>query len=186
MDNVFKLYIDFNNNSDLKKMYLKHYGVYIGGGFISGLKPDPLQDKIKYISKDSGLDLFFPDTITIPANSTVMIDLKVIVLLKKDNSTNMLNNFKYSPYLLLPRSSITKTPLRLANSIGLIDSGYRNTLKVVVDNIKSENYTIEKGTRLFQCVASDLKEFNLKCIKDISLLDTKSYRGLGGFGSTGI
>ena len=38
-------------------------------------------------------------------------------------------------FLLLPRSSISKTPLRLSNSVGLIDAGYRGELQAPVDNI---------------------------------------------------
>ena len=58
-------------------------------------------------------------------------------------------------YYLFPRSSISKTPLRMANSIGLIDGGYRGEIMAVCDNIKSEDYTVEKGQRLFQLVAAD-------------------------------
>ncbi|SVA76917.1 uncharacterized protein METZ01_LOCUS129771, partial [marine metagenome] len=45
----------------------------------------------------------------------------------------------------MPRSSIAKTPLRLCNSIGLIDGGYRGEIMAVVDNIKKESYTVEPG-----------------------------------------
>ena len=37
----------------------------------------------------------------------------------------------------MPRSSISKTPLRLANSIGLIDGGYRGEIMAPCDNIKN-------------------------------------------------
>ena len=40
----------------------------------------------------------------------------------------------YVSYYLYPRSSVsTKTPLRLANSVGIIDSGYRGNIKAVFD-----------------------------------------------------
>ena len=52
----------------------------------------------------------------------------------------------------MPRSSISKTPLRLANSIGLIDGGYRGEIMAMCDNIKTDSYTVEKGQRLFQIV----------------------------------
>ena len=41
----------------------------------------------------------------------------------------MLNNDKNIGYYLYPRSSISKTPLILANSVGIIDSGYRGNIK---------------------------------------------------------
>ena len=37
------------------------------------------------------------------------------------------------PCLLIPRSSISGTPYRLSNSIGLIDAGYRGEVKAKVD-----------------------------------------------------
>ena len=83
--------------------------------------------------------------------------------------------------MLLPRSSISKTPLRLSNSVGLIDSGYRGVIQAPVDNISDEDYVIEEGTRLFQIVNSPLETF-----KDIEIVDTlgDTDRGEGGFGST--
>jgi len=40
------------------------------------------------------------------------------------------------PFLILPRSSISGSPFRLTNSIGLIDMGYRGELKAKVDIVK--------------------------------------------------
>jgi dUTP pyrophosphatase len=40
------------------------------------------------------------------------------------------------PFLILPRSSISSSPFRLTNSIGLIDMGYRGELKAKVDIVK--------------------------------------------------
>ena len=84
-------------------------------------------------------------------------------------------------YYLLPRSSISKTPLRMANSIGLIDGGYRGEIMAVCDNIKNDSYKIEKGQRLFQIVAFDNSPIYYKLTDKLS--DTT--RGIGGFGSTG-
>lgn len=134
--------------------------------------------------EDSGVDLYFPDDVVVPAGKTVLIDFKVVAVFTKyiqeTNTTHPL------PFFLLPRSSIYKTPLRMANSVGLIDRGYRNTLKVPVDNRSNEDYTIQSGTRLFQIAQSNLT------YPDQVLCDNEPYvdkettqRGLGGFGSTG-
>ena len=84
-------------------------------------------------------------------------------------------------YYLMPRSSISKTPLRMSNSIGLIDGGYRGEIMASCDNIKDYTYKVEKGQRLFQIVSPDLSPI------DYSLVDTltDTTRGKGGFGSTG-
>jgi len=124
---------------------------------------------------DSGYDLYFPDGIIIPPRTTVRIDLKIQVQLL--DSTG-----KPRSLLLLPRSSICKTPLRLANSVGLIDAGYRGNLIVYVDNISDENFQIEKYSRLFQIVCPDLSEFTVKFVDYF----TRTTRGSGAYGSTGV
>ena len=91
---------------------------------------------------------------------------------------------KFTAYFMMPRSSISKTPLRMANSIGLIDAGYRGTLIGVVDNIGEDNYTVEANTRLFQIVAPNLDLFErVVIVEDIP--GGPTVRGGGGFGSTG-
>ena len=84
-------------------------------------------------------------------------------------------------YFLFPRSSISKTPLRMANSIGLIDGGYRGEIMAACDNIKDYDFSISKGDRLFQLVSADLSEIEFKITDNLS----DSSRGKGGFGSTG-
>ena len=81
----------------------------------------------------------------------------------------------------MPRSSISKTPLRLCNSIGLIDAGYRGEIMAAVDNIKQEDYTINSGQRLFQIVAMDGSPLSFELVIKLSTTG----RGAGGFGSTG-
>ena len=83
--------------------------------------------------------------------------------------------------MLMPRSSIAKTPLRLSNSIGLIDAGYRGEIMAAVDNIKNIPFALEVGQRLFQLVGMDGSEINFELVEKLST----SSRGSGGFGSTG-
>ena len=84
-------------------------------------------------------------------------------------------------YYLFQRSSIGKTPLRMANSIGLIDGGYRGEIMAICDNIKNFEYTVKKGDRLFQIVATDSSPIEYELVKSL----TETSRGSGGFGSTG-
>ena len=119
---------------------------------------------------DAGLDLYVLEDITIEPGETLPIKLGVSC--EPDNG---------KAYFLMPRSSISKTPLRLANSIGLIDGGYRGELMAMCDNIKSEPYTAEKGQRLFQIVACDCSPITYELVNELS----ETTRGSGGFGSTG-
>ncbi len=119
---------------------------------------------------DAGIDLFVVTEQTIKAGESTLIHLQIAC-----------ENIENKPYLLMPRSSIAKTPLRLSNSIGLIDGGYRGEIMTAVDNIKTENYTVEPGQRLFQLVAMDGSPIHVEIVEDL----TETSRGKGGFGSTG-
>lgn len=83
--------------------------------------------------------------------------------------------------LLFPRSSVSKTNLSLANSVGVIDSDYRGEIKAVfnVDNEVLDDYEI--GDRVCQLVIMPVLMCELVNTDDLS--DT--VRGTGGFGSTG-
>lgn len=129
-----------------------------------------------YNPGDSGLDLFCPETITINPGETVKINLQI----NCEALHNTIENTNVS-YYLYPRSSIIKTPLRLANSVGIIDAGYRGDIIACVDNIKSESYTINKGDRLFQICSGNLEPIEFQLVNELS----NTQRGSGGFGSTG-
>ena len=119
---------------------------------------------------DAGLDLYIVSKQTIKPNESTLIHLGISC-----------ENLENKPYMLMPRSSIAKTPLRLSNSIGLIDAGYRGEIMAAVDNIKNIPFTLEVGQRLFQLVGMDGSEINFELVKNLSA----SSRGSGGFGSTG-
>lgn len=87
-----------------------------------------------------------------------------------------------SGYYLYPRSSISKTNLRMANSVGIIDQGYRGEIMGAVDVISSETVNISKGQRLFQLCHPSLQPMKITIVDELD--ETK--RGIGGFGSTGI
>lgn len=139
---------------------------------------------------DSGFDLFVPYDIIVPPNArSYKIDHQVSIVLSKYDTTSDTLSLLTSPYYLEPRSSTgSRTPLRLANSHGIIDAGYRGPLIAVVDNLSSEPYRIEAGTRLFQITRPNLKPFHTVCMTthDDANDDFPSSRGTGGFGSTGM
>ena len=129
---------------------------------------------------DSGLDLYCPETITIYPGETTCINLQIqceaFVGSGREGSSE-----RNMSYYLYPRSSLSKTPLRLANSVGIIDAGYRGNICAFVDNIKDEPYRIDQGTRLFQICSPTLEPIEYTIVNSLS----ESSRGSGGFGSTG-
>jgi dUTP pyrophosphatase len=76
-----------------------------------------------------------------------------------------------------------KTNLRLANSVGIIDAGYRDELKILCWNAGTEPITIEKGMRIAQMdiMQSPAIEFHeVENVKDFG------EDRMGGFGSSGL
>lgn len=86
-----------------------------------------------------------------------------------------------SHFFLMPRSSIYKTGLMMANSVGVIDKSYRGELKAPVWSMTG-NSDVAKGDRLFQIVAPDMGW--IRHIRMVDQLPTTD-RGLNGFGSSG-
>lgn len=129
---------------------------------------------------DIGIDLFCPKQIDIPPKN-LMIDFDIkCEIIEKDVVGASIKNL---PYMLIPRSSICKTPLIMHNSVGIIDAGYRGKLKAPVYNTSKKFYIIKEYQRLFQLVL-----FGGQPITKIEVIDSlsKSKRGSAGFGSTGI
>lgn len=85
--------------------------------------------------------------------------------------------------LLFPRSSISKTPLRMANSVGVIDSGFTGEIKVPLYNTSDvEIRDIDKYERIAQLVIVPIIDSDIEIVDELD--DTE--RGTGGFGSTGL
>lgn len=125
---------------------------------------------------DSGMDLFHPRNETVPGGAkSYKLHLDVKMSLYNDKNTNI-------GYMLLARSSTgSKTPLRLSNSVGIIDSGYRGELIACVDNLEDEPFELSEGNRYFQVVPFDgrgIQKVTMGCVDETD-------RGDGGFGSTG-
>jgi dUTP pyrophosphatase len=119
---------------------------------------------------NSGFDLYLPETTVFPAGKVTYADFGL-----------QMTTSEGTGFFLLPRSSISKTPLRLANSIGLIDPTYRGNLIAALENTSSGDITVHAGTRLMQVCLPSLLPFRVEWVDYLS----QTQRGAGGFGSTG-
>ena len=136
---------------------------------------------------NSGFDLFVPEEVRFTRPfQTKMIDFQVKAeMLMCDTRTD---EEEKTAYYVFPRSSISKTPLMLANHTGVIDSGYRGFLmgafRWLTDTTdRTEMYVVEKHTRLLQVTVPTLFPVLVILVDEDDLSNTE--RGDGGFGSTG-
>jgi dUTP pyrophosphatase len=84
--------------------------------------------------------------------------------------------------LVFPRSSISKTSLSLRNAVGVIDSEYRGEIKLRfgIDNASKVEYSLLN--KIGQLMILELPNLEIQEVSKLS----KTSRGKGGFGSTGI
>lgn len=150
---------------------------------------------------DSGFDLFCPEEISCEKNAMTKVNHKIRCSMSRIEplqpiNVKFINGLHYlTPnensfpvgYYLYPRSSTgTKTPLRLANSVGIIDSGYRGDLIAAFDNNSKKKFTVEKHQRVAQLCPPDLTSpIYVILVDSVEELGFTS-RGEGGFGSTGV
>jgi dUTP pyrophosphatase len=131
-----------------------------------------------YEERDAGFDLFSAAT---SCSGTTRIDQQCVAAYH-DSRLGL-----FRAFWLLPRSSLSRTPLRMANSVGLIDAGYRGPILAAVDGGSSAygGYSVGEHARLFQLVAPDLLPWDdVRIVSEIP--GGPTLRGTGGFGSTGV
>jgi dUTP pyrophosphatase len=166
---VLKLFVNPNNN-ELRNKYENHVQKHN-------------QDTANSVFPNSGFDLFVPQDVTFDQE----IDSKFVDL---DIQCEMVNSDNQSSaFYLYPRSSISKTPLMLANHTGIIDSGYRGKMIGAFRWLNSQEshepfYVVSSGTRLLQICHPSLCPILVKIVNSVDDLSTTE-RGAGGFGSTG-
>lgn len=140
---------------------------------------------------DAGMDVYAAKATMIKGGDTVVVPTGIKLAIPEGYEIQV-----------RPRSGISlKTPLRLSNSPGTIDSGYRNELGIIITNTSilvqdesrvftlddSENnkgsYLIRKGDKIAQLVLQTVPKIKFKVVDSVNGFGKN--RG-GGFGSTGV
>ena len=145
---------------------------------------------------DAGMDIISPAEYTIAPGETIIIPTGIKCAIPEGYAL-----------LIQPRSGQSvKTKLRVANTPGLIDAGYRDEIGVIIENIEppfkdidyefddkgeihiksilhGESYTIAPGQRFAQMRLVQVPHANFVAVESVGEIGED--RG-GGFGSTGI
>ena len=130
-----------------------------------------VQDPVRAHSTDAGLDLYVPDgqACLVRRGAVYTIDLGVRAAIPDG----------YYGQLVL-RSSAGAKGLTMPHGVGVIDSGYRGNLKVLVAAL-AEPVMVGVGDRICQLIILPLPDVNT----ETGVVDTNADRGTRGFGSTG-
>ncbi len=136
-----------------------------------------------YHERDAGFDLFSEAIGGIASGATAMVDQQLVAACY-DTERRL-----FRAFWMLPRSSLSKTPLRLANSVGLIDAGYRGSIKAAVSNLAGAGaeagFEAPAMNRYFQLATPDLLPWDRVELVD-EIPGGATLRGADGFGSTGL
>lgn len=137
---------------------------------------------------DAGMDIRAAEDVEIRPCETVLIPTGIKVAIPVGYEIQV-----------RPRSGVSlKTPLRVANTPGTVDSGYRDEIGIIMYNSSKSGdeiyslsdkgnkqgiYKIQKGERVAQIVLSEVPIIKWKQVNDVKALGNN--RG-GGFGSSGV
>lgn len=142
---------------------------------------------------DSGMDIYALEDITIAPGETKLIPTGIKVAIPAGYELQV-----------RPKSGrCLKTKLRVANTPGTIDAGYRDEIGVIVDNIEpfikeaqmgeggvlynvlfGSSYTIGKGEKFAQLVLCEVPKAAFYEVESVAKIDNDGRKG--GFGSTGV
>ena len=138
---------------------------------------------------DAGMDILAAQATTICPNETVVVSTGLKVAIPDGYEIQV-----------RPRSGLSlKTPLRISNSPGTIDAGYRDEIGIIITNTSIENgfrvltvadkgniqgtYRINKGDRIAQLVLQKVPQIVWEVVEDVKSIGIDRN---GGFGSTGV
>ena len=124
------------------------------------------------LSGDAGLDLRSSEDLIIAPNEIALVSTGVIIELPNDTVG-----------MVCSKSGLAlKNGIFVLNAPGIIDSGYRGEIKVILKNGGKSNYKIDKYSKIAQFVVLKFYKVSFNRTNELS----ESVRGNKGFGSTGL
>lgn len=136
---------------------------------IQKIRDDALLPEYAHPS-DAGADIFAIEDVSIAPHKTEIVKTGLKVAIPAGYEIQ-----------IRPRSGLSlKTPLRIANAPGTIDSAYRGEVGVIIENTGNLTQTISKGDKIAQMVIAPVPMIVWETVDALDDTD----RGEGGFGST--
>jgi dUTP pyrophosphatase len=136
------------------------------------LLTDAAREPTRAHDGDAGLDLYAAEEAHLEPGERASVGTGIAVAIPEGHAG-----------LVLPRSGLAaRHGISVVNAPGLIDSGYRGEVRVLLLNTdRSEAFDIEVGDRIAQLVVTPFAAPDLEEADDLD----QTVRGAGGFGSSG-
>ena len=137
------------------------------------LRTDPAAQLPVYAHPgDAGMDVRSIEDVTLSPGARALIHTGLVLMLPPNAEAQV-----------RPRSGLAlKHGVTVLNTPGTIDAGYRGEVGVILINLGTEPFVVEKGMKIAQLVVAPVAQAE---VVEVSAVDATD-RGAGGFGSTGV
>ncbi len=137
------------------------------------LRTDPAAQLPVYAHPgDAGMDVRSIEEVTLSPGARALIHTGLVLMLPPNAEAQV-----------RPRSGLAlKHGVTVLNTPGTIDAGYRGEVGVILINLGTEPFVVEKGMKIAQLVVSPVAQAEVVEVTSVDETD----RGAGGFGSTGV
>ena len=137
------------------------------------LRTDPAAQLPVYAHPgDAGMDVRSIEGVTLSPGARALIHTGLVLMLPPNAEAQV-----------RPRSGLAlKHGVTVLNTPGTIDAGYRGEVGVILINLGTEPFVVEKGMKIAQLVVSPVAQAEIVEVTSVDETD----RGAGGFGSTGV
>ena len=137
------------------------------------LRSDPAAQLPAYAHPgDAGMDVRSVEDVTIAPGARALVRTGLVLMLPPDAEAQV-----------RPRSGLAlKHGVTVLNTPGTIDAGYRGEVGVILINLGTEPFAVEKGMKIAQLVVAPVTQADIVEVAEVDETD----RGAGGFGSTGV
>ena len=155
----------FTSNTTVKEIYdtIKKYPLEVK------LLSDTAKLPTKGSNKAAGWDLYSAEEKIIPPNEKALISIDISISTPPDTYARV-----------APRSGLASKHF-IDVGAGVIDEDYRGKVSVLLFNFSNKDFKVEIGDRIAQLILEKIYNTNLLQVEEHSF----TYRGEGGFGSTG-
>ena len=186
-----RLFLDNYSRFMYLKLFVETDDICLKTKYIEYIKERELKILKDVNHVDAGFDIFVPSDSKLANGIVNKLDFMICCSAQiVETIQNRHQEYKRynTGYYMYPRSSISKSNLRLANSVGIIDAGYRGHLMGMFDIVyyKDDLLKVHKFDRHVQICAPNLMPIYVEFVNTKEELGEETMRGDGGFGSTGV
>jgi dUTP pyrophosphatase len=135
-------------------------------------RPEAKAPTVAHPGEDLGYDVYAAEAVTLPARGGAIVPTGISVELTDDNGRPM-------GALVRDRSSMAVK--HIITTAGVIDSGYRGELRIVMENLSDSPFEIHVGDKIANLIPYPVLTSSVEVVEQLA----ESSRASGGFGSTG-